>query len=51
VEGWAIEVVIAEVTYKMSAKNNPVSMQTKILRVLKRQSDGSWRFARVASNN
>jgi len=46
-DGWAIEVSYFEATYKMSAKDNPVSMQDKGLRVLKRQSDGSWKFALV----
>jgi hypothetical protein len=35
----------------MSAKDNPVSMQSNDLRVLKRQSDGSWKFAREAETN
>jgi uncharacterized protein (TIGR02246 family) len=50
-DGWAIEWVYYEATYKMSAKDNPVSMQRKDLRVLKRQGDGSWRFAREAETN
>jgi uncharacterized protein (TIGR02246 family) len=49
--GWAIEWVYYEATYKMSAKDNPVSMRRKDLRVLKRQSDGSWKFAREAETN
>jgi len=44
-DGWAIEVGYYEATYKMSAKDNPVSMQDKGMRLLKRQSDGSWKFA------
>jgi uncharacterized protein (TIGR02246 family) len=51
IDGWAIEVVDAETTLQISAKQNPMSMQAKILRVLERQSDGSWKFARIASNN
>ncbi len=47
VDGWAIEVGYFEATYKMSAKDNPVSIRRKDLRVLKRQSDGSWKFALV----
>ena len=50
-DGWAIEVVNAKTTLQISAKENPVSMQAKVLRVLERQSDGSWKFARIASNN
>ncbi len=46
-DGWAIEVVNTEATYKTSAKDNPVSVQNKGMRVLKRQSDGSWKFALV----
>ncbi len=46
-DGWAIEVGYYEATYKMSAKDNPVSMQSKLIRVLKWQSDGSWKFALV----
>jgi len=40
-DGWAIEWVYYDATYKMSPKDNPVSMRRKDLRVLKRQSDGS----------
>ncbi len=47
VDGWAIEVIYGESTYKMSAKDNPVTVQGKSMRVLKRQSDGSWKFALV----
>ena len=46
-DGWAIEVGYVEATYKMSAKDNPVSIQDKGMRLLKRQSDGSWKFALV----
>ncbi len=46
-DGWAIEVIYGESTYRMSAKDNPVSVQGEALRVLKRQSDGSWKFALV----
>ena len=50
-DGWAIEWVYYEATYKMSAKDNPVSMRRKDLRVLRRQSDGSWKFAREAETD
>jgi uncharacterized protein (TIGR02246 family) len=50
-DGWAIEWVYYEATYKMSPKDNPVSMRRKDLRVLKRQSNGSWKFAREAETN
>lgn len=47
-DGWAIEVGYSDATYKMSAKDNPVSVpRTLGMRVLKRQSDGSWKFALV----
>jgi hypothetical protein len=48
VDGWAIEVGNTEATYQMSAKENPVSVpRTQGLRLLKRQKDGSWKFAVV----
>jgi uncharacterized protein (TIGR02246 family) len=50
-DGWAIEWVYYEATFKMSAKDDPVSMRRKDLRVLKRQSDGSWKFAREAETD
>jgi ketosteroid isomerase-like protein len=48
IDGWAIESVDANGTFKMSAKDDPVTVQKKLLRVLKRQSDGSWKFALVS---
>jgi len=51
VDGWAIEWVYYDTTFKMSAKDNPVNMRRKDLRVLKRQSDGSWKFAREAETD
>jgi ketosteroid isomerase-like protein len=48
VDVWAIEVVDANATFKMSAKDDSVTVQQKLLRVLKRQSDGSWKFALVS---
>jgi uncharacterized protein (TIGR02246 family) len=50
-DGWAIEWVYYETTFKMSANDSPVSMRRKDLRVLKRQSDGSWKFAREAETD
>jgi len=47
VDGWAIEVGTVEATYTMSAKDEPVSVSDKGVRVLKRQSDGSWKYAVV----
>lgn len=46
-DGWAIEVIYGESVYKLSAKDNPVTVGGEALRVLKRQSDGSWKFALV----
>lgn len=46
-DGWAIEVGDFAGTYEMSAKENPVSVKGEGMRVLKRQSDGSWKFALV----
>jgi uncharacterized protein (TIGR02246 family) len=48
VGGWAIEVANTSATYRMSAKDDPVTVNSKGMRVLKRQSDGSWKFALVA---
>jgi uncharacterized protein (TIGR02246 family) len=46
-DGWAIEVGNFAGTYKISAKGDPVSTEGKGMRVLKRQNDGSWKFALV----
>ncbi len=46
-DGWAIEVISGESIYKMSAKDDPVTVKGTSMRVLKRQSDGSWKFALV----
>jgi ketosteroid isomerase-like protein len=48
VDGWAIEVVDANAAFKMSAKDDPVTVQQRLVRVLKRESDGSWKFALVS---
>jgi len=47
VGGWAFEWDTFEVTYKESERAKPVTIHGKALRVLKRQPDGSWKFARV----
>ncbi len=48
VDEWAIEVGQTEASFRMSANAAPVAFpNTKIMRVLKRQSDGSWKFALV----
>jgi hypothetical protein len=46
VDGWAIEVGGTAATYKMSPSAIPVTTPTtKGMRLLKRQPDGSWKFA------
>jgi len=48
VDGWAIEVGYNESTVKMSANADPINIpRTKGMRLLERQSDGSWKFALV----
>jgi len=47
VGGWAFEWDTFEVTYKESERAMPVTIHGKALRVLKRQPEGSWKFARV----
>jgi len=47
---WAFEWNDFEASYKESPDGKTVSLHGKTLRVLKRQSDGSWRFARVMWN-
>lgn len=48
VDQWAIEVGYTEATYKLSANADPVTFpRTRVMRVLKRQTDGSWKFALV----
>jgi ketosteroid isomerase-like protein len=46
-DGWAFEWGYFEGSYKESANANAMSIRGKVLRVLKRQPDGSWKFARV----
>ncbi len=46
-DGWAIEVGSVEATYRLSAKDNPVNVNDKGMRLLKRQSDGAWKFVLV----
>jgi hypothetical protein len=48
VDGWAIEVGYTDATFKMSANAAPITVPTTNgMRVLKRQLDGSWKFALV----
>ena len=46
-DGWAIEVGNVEAIYRMSAKGEPVNLKDTGMRLLKRQNDGSWKFALV----
>jgi uncharacterized protein (TIGR02246 family) len=48
VDGWAIEVIDANATFKMLAKGDLITVKQPLVRVLKRQSDGSWKFALVS---
>ncbi len=47
-DGSACEWGEFEAKYKLSPEVPPVSLHMKSLRVLKRQSDGSWKFALVS---
>jgi len=49
-DGWAYEWGESDAQFVMSPDAAPVSMHTKGLRVLKRQNDGSWKFAVVVGN-
>jgi uncharacterized protein (TIGR02246 family) len=47
---WAFEWNDFEASYRETPDGKTVSLHAKALRVLKKQSDGSWRFARVMWN-
>lgn len=48
VAGWAIEVGYSEAVYQLTNKEKPVAIPgTQGVRVLKKQNDGSWKFAVV----
>jgi ketosteroid isomerase-like protein len=47
VNDWAFEWGTFEVRFRESEHGNEKVLHGKILRVLKKQSDGSWKFARV----
>jgi ketosteroid isomerase-like protein len=47
VDGWAFEWDTFEVRYRESEHGKEATLHSKALRVLKRQTDGSWKFARV----
>ncbi len=46
-DGWACEWGNSEAKFKMSPEGPPLSLRATGLRVLRRQSDGSWKFAVV----
>ena len=50
VDGWAFEWDTFEGSYKESEKAEAKSFRAKALRILKKQPDGSWKFARVMWN-
>jgi len=47
VDDWAIEAGDVSATYQMSANAAPINVSDKGMRLLKRQKDGSWKFALV----
>jgi uncharacterized protein (TIGR02246 family) len=49
-DGWAIEWGYFSGSYTEKAGGEQKPMHAKFLRVLRKQSDGSWRFARVMWN-
>jgi hypothetical protein len=46
-DGWAVEVGTTAAVFKMTGKDEPTNVQDKGMRLLKRQADGSWKFAMV----
>jgi uncharacterized protein (TIGR02246 family) len=49
-DGWAFEWDTFEASYKESEKAEVKTFRAKALRILKKQPDGSWKFARVMWN-
>jgi uncharacterized protein (TIGR02246 family) len=49
-DGWAYEWGEIETVYKLSPESPPVSLHAKGVRVMRRQSDGSWKLAVVIGN-
>jgi len=49
-DGWAYEWGETDAKFQLSPDTPPVSMHGKGVRVMKRQSDGSWKFALVCGN-
>ena len=50
IDGWAFEWGYFDSLFRESEKSQIVNLRGKMLRVLKRQPDGSWKFARVMWN-
>jgi uncharacterized protein (TIGR02246 family) len=50
IEGWAFEWAYFETSYRETDKAPVQSFRGKVLRVMKRQADGSWKFARMMWN-
>jgi ketosteroid isomerase-like protein len=50
VDGWAFEWGYFNSSYKESPNSEVKRLRGKLLRVLRKQSDGSWKFARVMWN-
>jgi len=49
-DGWACEWGEHEAQYKLSPEAAPASLRGKGFHVLRRQSDGSWKFAVLIFN-
>jgi uncharacterized protein (TIGR02246 family) len=49
-DGWAFEWAYFETSYRETDKAPVQSFRGKALRVMKRQADGSWKFARMMWN-
>jgi ketosteroid isomerase-like protein len=50
-DGVAIEWGYFGATYELSQEAPPLSYRGQVLRVLRRESDGSWKLARVCENS
>jgi ketosteroid isomerase-like protein len=46
-DGWAVEVGTLAATYKLSGAAEPISVNDRAMRLLRRETDGSWKFALV----
>jgi len=47
VDDWALEVGETDAEFRLNAKDEPIKLHEKGMRLLKRQPDGSWKFALV----